>query len=57
MTKKKNQILPYFQKTVDTVHYTIYESLDNKHRTIYNKDTYELTHITDNKVYKHKKDF
>ena len=60
-TVKKYEDLgkPYFHKIEDTKHYTTYVSFDDKHRTLYNKKTYEIFYITtrENGSNRFKKDY
>lgn len=41
---------PYFHKIEDTKYYTTYVSFDDKHRTLYNKKTYEIFYINQREI-------
>lgn len=40
---------PYFRKKEDTMMYTVYVSFDEKHKTVYNKNTHAIHYIKNTK--------
>jgi hypothetical protein len=51
-----NDLGPYFRKQQDSKLYTVYVSLDDRYKTVYNKKTYEIKYIKTRKSYRFKSD-